>query len=218
MPEQKVYIYVVDRDFGFAPNPFNGFCTLACCKPKIRSVAKAGDWVFGIGGTRLKATGKCIYGMQVSEHVTFDEYWADTKFRAKRPIRNGSRTVMLGDNIYHRDGTTSPWQQEDSHHSRPDGSPDVTNITNDTQKNKVLISNRFIYFGSQAPLVPEPIFDEMGYENRRAHRTYKASDAVPLLNWFEAFNPDRADHVRGDPFQFRQSGARYSSGTNKIIT
>ncbi|WP_225761747.1 hypothetical protein [Acinetobacter sp. Marseille-P8610] len=32
----KIFSYVVSRDFGFAPNPFFNFCTLATCKPKIR--------------------------------------------------------------------------------------------------------------------------------------------------------------------------------------
>ena len=45
----KVYMYVVDRDFGFAPNPFHGFCTLATCKPRTRRVAKVGDWIVGMG-------------------------------------------------------------------------------------------------------------------------------------------------------------------------
>lgn len=31
-----VYEYVMTSDSGFAPNPFYGACTLACCKPKIR--------------------------------------------------------------------------------------------------------------------------------------------------------------------------------------
>ncbi|MCY4463553.1 MAG: hypothetical protein OXC26_24640 [Albidovulum sp.] len=57
-----MYIYVVDRDFGFAPNPFHGVRTLACCKPGIRSPAQVGDWVFGVGGKRLNATGRCAYG------------------------------------------------------------------------------------------------------------------------------------------------------------
>ncbi len=30
------YEYVMTSDIGFAPNPFYGVCTLACCKPKIR--------------------------------------------------------------------------------------------------------------------------------------------------------------------------------------
>jgi len=46
----SVFIYVVDRDFGFAPNPFHGYCTLATCKAKIRNQARVGDWVIGNGG------------------------------------------------------------------------------------------------------------------------------------------------------------------------
>jgi hypothetical protein len=34
-----VFSYVVAKDGGFAPKPFHAFCTLACCKPKIRETA-----------------------------------------------------------------------------------------------------------------------------------------------------------------------------------
>src|SRR5215475_1820360 len=71
----KVYIYVVDRDFGFAPNPFHGVCTLATCKPGIRNTVKVGDWVIGLGGRRLNATGRCVFAMRISETTTYNEYW-----------------------------------------------------------------------------------------------------------------------------------------------
>ncbi|WP_171031592.1 hypothetical protein [Eubacterium sp. BSD2780061688b_171218_H5] len=35
-----VYEYVMKCDTGFAPNPFYGTCTLACCKPRIRKGIK----------------------------------------------------------------------------------------------------------------------------------------------------------------------------------
>ena len=35
-----LYSYTVAADTGFAPNPFHGFCTLACCKPGIRRTAQ----------------------------------------------------------------------------------------------------------------------------------------------------------------------------------
>ena len=38
------------RDYGFAPNPFHRTCTLATCKPDIRSSAYAqGDWIVRYG-------------------------------------------------------------------------------------------------------------------------------------------------------------------------
>lgn len=213
----SVFIYVVARDFGFAPNPFYGYCTLACCKPKIRSKAIVGDWVFGIAGSKLKKPGHCIFGMRVTETSSFDDYWLDDRFAAKRPVRNGSRAMMLGDNIYHRDSETDGWQQEDSHHSRPDGLADQSNIERDTGTNRVLISNDFTYFGKSAPEVPQTVFDAMGYENRIGHRNFTAIDAEPLLVWFGSERRKTDGPIVDDPFQFRKSSARFSTGSNKII-
>ena len=98
-------MYVVDRDFGFAPNPFHGYCTLATCKPGIRKGAEVGDWVIGIGGSRLNATGRCIFAMRVGRKITFNEYWENLEYLDKKPIRIGSRRMMVGDNIYHYDAS-----------------------------------------------------------------------------------------------------------------
>jgi hypothetical protein len=82
----RVYIYVVAGDFGFAPNPFHGFCTLATCKPRIRATAKLGDWIVGMGGADLNAVGRCIYAMRVSKALNFNEYWKMPEYRCKRPV------------------------------------------------------------------------------------------------------------------------------------
>ncbi|MBL7177318.1 MAG: DUF4976 domain-containing protein [Desulfobacteraceae bacterium] len=44
----KLFSYIVKPDSGFSPNPFWGYCTLACCKPTIRRTAKPGDWIVGL--------------------------------------------------------------------------------------------------------------------------------------------------------------------------
>ena len=215
--DESVFVYVVARDFGFAPNPFHGFCTLACCKPRIRSVAQVGDWVFGVAGGELSQPGHCIFGMRVSETLTFDEYWMDPRFEAKKPLRNGSRVMMLGDNVYHRQDAASHWEQEDSHHSRPDGTPDSSNIATDTQANRVLVSEHFTYYGASAPLIPTAVLDTIGYSNGRNHRRFHGSATQPLLSWFEEQARRAGCPVVDDPFQFRRSSARFSSGSNKII-
>ncbi len=214
---QHVFVFVVARDFGFAPNPFHGFCTLACCKPRIRSAAQIGDWVFGVAGRQLAPPNHCVFGMRVTEAASFDDYWNNPRFEVKRPVRNGSRVTMLGDNIYRRHDCKGGWIQEDSHHSRPDGTPDVSNIEKDTKTNRVLISEDFTYFGSLAPKVPNEVFDAMGYSNMIGHRKFQMSEAEPLLSWFRDTARLAVVPVVGDPFQFRQSSARFSSGTNKII-
>lgn len=158
----KVYIYVVDRDFGFAPNPFHGYCTLATCKPGIRNGAEVGDWVIGMGGSRLGATGRCVFAMRVTEAITFNQYWTDAAYRDKRPVRNGSRKMMVGDNIYFCDPATRAWSQADSHHSNADGSPNPHNLSTDTQSDRVLLSRHYFYFGKDAPPVPPALLAAIG--------------------------------------------------------
>ena len=212
----KVYIYVVARDFGFAPNPFHGICTLATCKADLRSTAQVGDWVIGMGGARLKATGRCVFAMKVTETATYDEYWENPAYRAKRPSRNGSRKTAVGDNIYHRASETEPWLQEDSHHSQPDGSQDAYNTRSDTKTNKVLISRHFLYFGCAAVEVPAELLDAAGYENGRGHRVFQRSECDLLVSWLSNEFRDDFNMIVGDPFDFNRSSARYSYRTDKV--
>lgn len=213
----KLYIYVVARDFGFAPNPFHGVCTLATCKPKIRSVAQEGDWILGVGGGALRATGRCIYFMQVTGALSFNEYWNNPEFASKRPVRNGSRKMMLGDNIYHRVSDDQPWSQENSHHSQPDGSPDPSNVANDTGTDRILYSKRFVYFGRDAREIPKAALEEINYRNARHHRVFADRDCPSLLAWIEKQGAGNWNTVLADPFQFHQSGARYSKKVDRLV-
>ena len=74
-----VFAYIIEHDLGFAPNPFHGACTLACCKPTIRKVAKEGDYILGLGAVKPKLRGHLCYWMRVDEVVSFDEYWDDLR-------------------------------------------------------------------------------------------------------------------------------------------
>lgn len=214
--EKYLYIYVVRWDFGFAPNPFHGICSLATCKPDIRRSAQVGDWIIGVGGTRLKATGRCVYLMKVTETSTFDEYWADSRFKRKKPLRNGSSVMMVGDNIYHREGEAGAWIQEDSHHSNPDGSPNMRNLTTDTGSVKVLISTHFYYFGSCAPLVE---LESIGYKNARSYRKLPLSDdpVKCFIAKIEAKYWNERNLIMADPFDFAQAAGRIDQATGKLV-
>jgi len=213
----RVYIYVVARDFGFAPNPFHGFCTLATCKPRIRRKAEMGDWVIGMGGDRLNATGKCIYAMRVSAKVNFNEYWTNPAYMDKKPVRNGSRKMMVGDNIYYFDSANQKWQQADSHHSNTDGSINIHNLENDTQTDKMLISDHFVFFGTEAPVVPKSLLEAIGYENRRNYRVFEYSVCDALIKWLQTTFIKSFNTVVADPFDFSSSEKRFSVNGNKII-
>jgi hypothetical protein len=212
----KVYVYVVDRDFGFAPNPFHGFCTLATCKPGIRGKAEIGDWVIGMGGSRLSAIGRCIFAMRISKKVTFDEYWSSPEYLDKKPVRNGSRKMMVGDNIYHYDAAARKWRQEDSHHSNADGSVNSHNVRVDTKTDKVLVSGHFFYFGIEAPLVPGQLLVSMGYKNGRNYRVFDESTCASLIDWLHTSFSQSLNIVSADPFDFGNSEKRYSARDNKI--
>src|SRR6266853_812342 len=144
----RLYSYVIARDYGFAPNPFYGVCTLATCKPKIRATAKIGDWVIATGSKPNKLEGRLVYAMNVEEILTFDQYWEDPRFRQKRPLLNGSLKQRYGDNIYHRDKKTGKWVQENSHHSLVNGNPNPGNIKRDTGTTiRVLLGGKYGYWG-----------------------------------------------------------------------
>lgn len=199
----KLYSYIVARDFGFAPNPFFGFCTLATCKPKIRSGATIGDWIIGTGAkSRYNLAGRLIYAMQASDILDFDTYWNDPRFIRKRPNLNGSLKVIYGDNIYHREGKR--WMQSDSHHSFENGRPNKANIKWDTSVNRVLVATKFVYWGKAAPVIPKPFrsFSRTGEDiccKARGHRNLGEELAVAFASWLEQTGKWG---VQGEPLEF----------------
>lgn len=198
----RLYSYVVARDFGFAPNPFFGFCTLATCKPRIRKHASVGDWVIGTGakGT-YKYLGRLIYAMQVSEILNFDKYWNDPRFILKRPNLKGSLKVMYGDNIYRREGRR--WVQADSHHSLPGGRLNKANLVWDTGVDRLLVATKFVYWGRSAPTIPTR-FRSFGKEkvdicSGRGHRVFTGDLPGAFAGWLEH---EGKWGVQGDPLEF----------------
>ena len=181
-----MHSYVVARDYGFAPNPFFGFCTLATCKPVIRATAAIGDWVVGVGSKTRARDGYLVFAMRITEALSFDEYWKDPRFREKRPNLRGSKKQAFGDNIYHRTGTSRRWYQEDSHHSLLDGSPNPNNVSHDTQTDRVLISDDFVYYGGSGPLIPKRLRNFRGIDlcGGRGHKNSFPEDMIlPFEHW-----------------------------------
>lgn len=160
----KIYSYVIEHDFGLAPNPFGGYCTLAVCKPKIRKSKnlKIGDWVIGTGSKAIENIsgrgyiGKLIYAMEVNEIIPFQQYWIDERFQYKKPNMNGSLQSIYGDNIYHKDADGN-WIQSDSAHSFENGLTNEIHLKKDISGENVIISENFYYFGDVAPSVPQSL-------------------------------------------------------------
>ncbi len=187
----RLFSYVVARDYGFAPNPFFGVCTLATCKPIIRRVASIGDWVIGTGSKSQDKRGHLVYGMQVTEIMTFDEYWNDERFHRKRPNLRGSKKQAFGDNIYFKDDI-GKWNQQDSHHSLKDGSPNGENIKHDTKTNRILLSTDFVYWGGSGPEIPSRFRSYDGVDvccARTGHKSRFPEDMInDFVDWFHSLD------------------------------
>jgi hypothetical protein len=194
------FTYVTRWDHGFAPNPFHEYCTLATCKPGIRKKAVVGDWILGTGSAERDYDGKAIFLMRVGEMSTFDEYWIDPRFRAKRPVLNGSFKLRFGDNIYHRKNGKGAWIQADSRHSRHGAATNAFNLKRDTSTtDKVLIGTDFTYWGDSAPQIPARFkrfcIDRPGY-----YYDFSAAEIEGFLKWALGLN----QHGRvGDPVEWR---------------
>ncbi len=148
------FSYVIEHDYGLAPNPFGGYCTLAVCKPAIRGNRNLhlGDWVIGTGSKKKNRINHLIYAMRVEEIMTFNQYWNDPRFHYKRPQLNGSLVQIYGDNFYHKDPNTNHWIQAPSAHSKVNKEK---HIKIDTSADSVLISRDFYYLGNNSLIIPE---------------------------------------------------------------
>lgn len=199
----RLYSYVVLRDYGFAPNPFHRYCTLATCKPNVRATAEPGDIVLGTATVEAQRfpAGQGVFAMEVSEAMTFDDYWNDERFHAKRPVLNGSRKFQYGDNIYHHVG--EDWIQSDSHHSFPNGVVNPDQLTRDTSRDRVLVSERFVYWGGSGPVLPKRY--QAGGRHRVVHHGVGHScrfDSETVAAFRQWLDPHLGVGFRGMPFDW----------------
>lgn len=188
----RVFSYVVVHDSGFAPNPFHGLLTLACCKPKIRRNAGVGDIIVGLS-SRCE---RIVYAAQVEEVIGFEEYWADPRYLARRPRMDSDRIVdRAGDNIY--EPTPGGYHQLHSMHSRPDGTEIAYNKQTDIGGHHVLVCERFTYWGRSGPELP----DEMAFVTiGRSHRSRFSDEQIDTVTrWFAAL----PSGVLGPPTQWK---------------
>jgi hypothetical protein len=199
----RVYSYIVTHDSGFAPNPFHGVLTLACCKPMIRRTARVGDVVVGLS-TRSE---RVIYAMRVAEKLSFNEYWADSRFASKIPDKtSASALVRRGDNIYQPFGIGA-FRQLPSRHSHADGTEDPQSTAHDLGGRHVLVAGDFVYFGGSGPDLPEHLdFLATG----RGHRCNFASEQVEaVVGWFS----NQARGVLGRPCLWPSGDQSWRQGT-----
>ena len=170
-----LFSYVIPTDSGFAPNPYGGLCTLACCKPKIRQYANVGDWI--VGTTPAPEKGKLVYAMRVDRGLTFDLYWELPEYDCKKPNKSNG----CGDNIYKMSAGGQLVQVQNlSHNER--------HIKTDTSVNRVLISKTFYYFGKESVVIPSKFISLI--QSTQGHKRIKSNAknynvVTEFIEWLE---------------------------------
>lgn len=203
------YSYKVEHDFGLAPNPFGGYCTLAVCKGDIRGNRRLeiGDWIIGTGSRSLERVSgmpmihHLIYAMKVEEIISFDQYWNDQRFEYKKPVVTGSLVQMYGDNIYHKEENTQDWKQENSAHSLTNGSCNINHLRRDTKSENVLISKNFYYFGDECPLIPEEFWEVCSEGRNVKSISIPIEIAQNFINWVEE---NFQIGIHGEPINWKE--------------
>lgn len=192
---KRVYIYKVDHDLGVNPNSFGDYCTLAHCKDIMRekiakdvkkftnqesSVEDMGIWVIGIAGKRLNFDGSDRYGrivyiMQVTEVLTFAEYWNDLRFVYKRLILTPKQEIL------YQNGHKNNYRFFKQNNSRQVCGDNKEENRNEEHKH-VLISDRFEYYGAESEKQIK-LIDYLGLSEKdtmRGHRVYPSSSGKPI--------------------------------------
>jgi hypothetical protein len=177
----KFISYKMTHDTGFAPNPFNGHLTLATCKPTIRRTKACGDWVAGFASKTLADAsaragvkipiGGLLYLMNVGEVMKLQDYFNDSRFEQKKPIKgSGNLIEQCGDNIYDTDGFGGYRQLANDSHDASLGT-----INHDTGGVNVLIADTFYYFGRNC-FIPKGGWESIGITLSKG-RTFYCSEA-----------------------------------------
>jgi hypothetical protein len=191
MPDTRIYRYIVRTDRGTAPNPFDGYCTLAICKPGIRKSARVGDWVLGF---RSRRAGEVLYAMQVAESLSFAEYWNDPRFRNRRPDRRKVPT----DNIYRPASSSDP--DSETYDWVPNAVHSATQAKRDLSGRRVLVATKFWYFGDQSqPIHPELLRLAPVTQGHVVKLHRQADDLTRLTDWLGSF----PQGVQGKPVDWQ---------------
>ena len=180
----RLFSYTIPIDDGAAPNPFQGMCTLAICKPVIRRVAREGDWVAGLGSRNAPSgdlSGRLVYAMRVEEILSLGQYdrQAQSRWPHRIPkLQSADVSERLGDCVY--DFSSGVPVQRQSVHG-------PLNIRTDLAGQNALISRDFYYFGSCAIILPDfllPITHQTQGHRSNSNAPYLA----PFVRWLRGLN------------------------------
>lgn len=193
----NILSYVITHDYGFAPNPYGDFLSLATCKPVLRRNAKVGDVILATGSVKTVGNGKIVYAAIVSEIVSMEDYGSNSRYEQKMPPLNKS-----GDSIYYWKGGTVI-QRENQYHGKAD-------IVHDVSGRNVLLCEEFWYYGKDAIEVPANLIDVV-----KKGPGYKRIKSPELIDGFTQWLRGKPKGIKGNPYHnTNRGGCNVGCGTS----
>lgn len=200
--KQRLYVYKLTSDDGGAPCIDGGdLLSLAICKPRIRTTARAGDLIFGFAANSLDRDNRLIYVAKVSEVLSDAEYYDGRSHRRRSDciytrgsdgrftIRRNARYHASGSQLTHDLG--SPYEYK---------------------RASTLLSRDFRYFGSSAavdlnryPAIRE-MLARLGQGHRVDHSDRVTTELRSLSNCIWQTHSER---VNGSPSQTPRAVGRH---------
>jgi hypothetical protein len=193
----KLSAYIITVDFGFAPNPFGRYCTLACCKPTIRRMAEQDDIVVACASSRSAAPGRLVYAMRVKNVIPYQKYWRDSRYAPRKPSMK-TAISRRGDNIWHQD-RAGQWQV------CPGACHDASQRDRDIGGVNALVATEFFYFGRSAIPIPSRFADLLA-QTQGHKNTYDRQKIGHFWEWISKVAP-RAGRI-DLPSDFTEDGCR----------
>ena len=199
----KLFSYIVKYDWGAAPNPYWGYCTLVICKPRIRNSTAVGNWIVGSGSANNPYDGKdysnkIIYAMKVTDVVELEKYneiclgktdYGDKLAKKIPKYSSKNYPERMGDCIYYN------ISYEPKKADMRLGVHGNDCLKRDLSSNKALISNHYYYFGEKAIDIKgdlEPIIATTQGHRSNANKDY----AQEFIDWISSgeFNEFKNPH------------------------
>jgi hypothetical protein len=151
--------------------------------------------------------------MRVKETLSFEQYWADPRFRAKRPpeTRRRTRLQRAGDNCYCpvKDGEFRQLRWS-GHWDKPNDREDTWAKKRDLGGQHVLVSRDFAYFGEAAPAFPRRLAN-LPFPGRGHRVNFSPEDAAALMKFLEYL--PRGKH--GRPHRWKAGDSSWREETSK---
>ncbi len=178
-----IYVYKLTCDNGGAPCIHDGLLSLSICKPRIRTSARAGDWVIGFGGKSVRELrDKVIYVAKISAVEPNGKYYMDGAY-SNRP-----------DCIYEAINSGYRYREGKQYHSAEDLTHDLGQAPG-FDRAVSLLSNQFVYFGGadNRPSIDavRDIYDGLPRDYRKNHPDDIRRRLEEFIVAVFAFKPDR---------------------------